>query len=67
MILTRRERDVFDLIARGETTRQIAATLGLSPHTVSQYVRRMMSKTGATSRAALVSAVLTAAAGGRRA
>jgi DNA-binding CsgD family transcriptional regulator len=48
--LSRREREVFDLIARGMTNREIAALLELSENTVKVYVRRTLTKLDVSNR-----------------
>ena len=50
-LLTYREREVADLIARGYTNRQIAAALVISERTVHAHVRNILAKLGFTSRA----------------
>lgn len=50
--LTDREREVLSLIASGETNRQIAATLGISEHTVARHLSNIFDKLGVTSRTA---------------
>jgi predicted ATPase/DNA-binding CsgD family transcriptional regulator len=50
-LLTRREREVAELIAKGYTNKAIAAELVLSPHTVGGHVERLFSKLGITTRA----------------
>lgn len=45
--LTPREREVFDGVAAGETSKEIAARLVLSPRTVESYRQTMMAKLGA--------------------
>ena len=49
--LTEREVDVLRLIARGQTNRQVAATLGISPKTVGHHVEHIYTKAGVTTRA----------------
>jgi PAS domain S-box-containing protein len=56
--LTPREREVIRLVARGATTRHVAAELYLSPATVRSHVRNAMVKTQAHTRAQLVAIVL---------
>lgn len=51
--LSRREQEVLVLLARGETYGTIARQMGLSPHTVDTYLRRLRSKTGAANRTQL--------------
>jgi DNA-binding NarL/FixJ family response regulator len=50
--LTAREVDVLRLLARGQTNKQIAQRLFLSPKTVSNHVEHMYAKLGVSSRAA---------------
>jgi DNA-binding NarL/FixJ family response regulator len=48
--LTGREVEVLRLLAAGKTNRQIAATLFISPNTVSHHLRNIFAKSGATNR-----------------
>ena len=48
--LTRREREVFRLLARGLTNVEIAGQLKLSPFTVNAYLRTLYTKMGVSSR-----------------
>jgi pSer/pThr/pTyr-binding forkhead associated (FHA) protein len=69
-LLSAREREVFERLARGETQREAAEALGLSVKTVETYRARIGIKLGLRTRAALVRAaleagVLHAARGGR--
>lgn len=57
--LTRRQREVIDLIADGRTNAEIAAELGISPRTVERHVSTAMESSGATSRTALVHLMLS--------
>lgn len=50
--LTDREREVLSFVASGETNRQIAATLGISEHTVARHLSNIFDKLGVTSRTA---------------
>ena len=50
-LLTRREKDVFDLLAKGITNREIAEQLNLSEGTVRVYLSTIYSKLGVNSRA----------------
>jgi DNA-binding NarL/FixJ family response regulator len=52
--LSQREAEVMDLIARGLSNRDIAATLFLSSKTVENHVNRIFTKLGVTSRAAAI-------------
>jgi DNA-binding NarL/FixJ family response regulator len=49
--LTAREREILDLMASGRRNGTIAAMLGLSPKTVSNYVSAIFGKLGVTDRA----------------
>jgi pimeloyl-ACP methyl ester carboxylesterase/DNA-binding CsgD family transcriptional regulator len=53
-LLTRRERDVLELVAGGLSDREIAEQLILSPHTVHRHVANIRHKLGCGSRAAAV-------------
>lgn len=48
--LSRREREVIDLVAEGHPSRRIAERLGLTAHTVESYVKSAMLKLGARTR-----------------
>ena len=48
--LTRREREVALLVARGLTNRQVSAKLSISERTAEQHVARILSKLGLRSR-----------------
>lgn len=50
-LLTSREIEVLEMIAKGLTTRQIAEALGLSPRTVDSHRAAIAAKTGTTSAA----------------
>jgi DNA-binding NarL/FixJ family response regulator len=52
--LTDREREVLQQLGRGLTNDEIAGELYLSPATARTYVSRLLAKTGARDRAALV-------------
>lgn len=52
--LTPRERQVFDLLIQGHSTKAIAADLGLSPKTIEDHRASVMSKTGASGLAQLI-------------
>ena len=58
--LTRREREVLDLVAEGRTNRQIAAALYISVKTASVHVSRILAKLGVTSRAEAAAVALRA-------
>jgi DNA-binding NarL/FixJ family response regulator len=48
--LTAREHDVLALVATGRSNREIAATLFISPKTVSVHISRVLDKLDASSR-----------------
>ena len=50
-MLTDREREVLDLIARGRKNTAIAQDLGLSPHTVDNHIRAIYGKLQVNNRA----------------
>jgi DNA-binding NarL/FixJ family response regulator len=58
MILSRREKEIARLIARGYANKTIAAELAISPWTVCTYIRRIFTKIGVGSRAAMVARLL---------
>ena len=49
-LLTEREREILQLLARGESNKAIARTLGISNDTVKQHVRHILTKLNLTSR-----------------
>jgi len=51
--VTARELDVLRLIVGGQTNKDVAAALYLSPRTVEKHVERLLLKTGAPNRTAL--------------
>jgi two-component system nitrate/nitrite response regulator NarL len=53
-LLTKRERDVARLVAEGLTNRGISKQLGLSEHTVRNYLLRIFDKLGVSTRVELV-------------
>ena len=52
--LTPREREVLDLVVRGEHNREVGDRLGISPRTVEVHKARVMAKLGARSLAELI-------------
>ena len=51
--LTERERDVAELVGRGHTNREIAATIFVSEKSVERYVSRIFTKLGVSRRTEL--------------
>ena len=58
--LTPRERDVLRLLIKGQTDRQIADSLFISPRTAQGHVARLFDKLGVSTRTAAVAAALQA-------
>jgi DNA-binding CsgD family transcriptional regulator len=52
--LTRREREILEWIARGKTSREIAAILVVSPHTVRKHIEHVLEKLDVPTRSAAV-------------
>ena len=52
--LTPRELEVFDLLAKGLSNRDIAVALGISAHTAKYHVAQILAKIGAATRAEAV-------------
>lgn len=53
-ILTKREREIVYLVAAGMTNAEISEKLGLSEHTVKNYMFRIFDKIGVSSRVELI-------------
>jgi two-component system response regulator FixJ len=62
--LTRREKQVFELVVRGDTNKIIAYKLGISPRTVEIYRGHITAKLGAHSVAELVRLSIASAPSG---
>lgn len=52
--LTARELEVFELLGKGLSNRDIGAVLGISAHTAKYHVGQILAKTGAATRAEAV-------------
>ena len=59
--LSRKERNVLQEVARGNSTDEIGLLLGVSPHTVRTHVKNLMRKLGARTRAHAVAIALRTA------
>ena len=53
-ILTNREEEVFSLLVKNKTTREIACELGISEKTVRNHISNSMQKLGVKGRAQAV-------------
>jgi LuxR family maltose regulon positive regulatory protein len=53
-VLTERERSIVEFIAGGQSNKQIARTLGVTPETVKTHVKRIFVKLSAETRAQAV-------------
>ena len=49
-ILTKREREVFELLIKNYTTKEIAEKLGISEKTVRNHISNVMQKLGVKGR-----------------
>ena len=55
MELTKREQEIYELICRDNMTkRQLANSLGVSPHTINDYIKNIYRKCEVQSRADLI-------------
>jgi len=52
-LLTKRETQLVELVSQGMSTREISAKLGISEHTVSNYLFRIYNKIGVSNRTEL--------------
>jgi DNA-binding CsgD family transcriptional regulator len=52
--LTNREREVLALLASGESNRELAQRLGVSPRTIQKHLQRIYAKLGVKRRMAAV-------------
>ena len=53
-ILTKREREVFNLLITSKTTHEIALTLNINEKTVRNHISNVMQKLGVKSRSSAV-------------
>ena len=54
MVLTKREREVFELLVKNKTTKEIANNLNISEKTVRNHISNVMQKLGVKGRASAV-------------
>jgi two-component system, NarL family, nitrate/nitrite response regulator NarL len=66
-LLTAREQEVVRLVTQGMKNREVAQTLHVSEHTVSNYLYRIFEKLGVSTRVELIFHVLTRGASAKRA
>ena len=57
-LLSRRERQILDLLSHGQSTDEVSVQLSLSPHTVRTHVKNAMKKLDASTRAHAVAIAL---------
>jgi DNA-binding NarL/FixJ family response regulator len=57
-VLTRRQREILQLVAEGHSTKEIATTLGLRPKTVESHRAQLMQRLGVRGVPALVRAAI---------
>src|SRR5262249_11182537 len=61
-LLSKREREVVAYLVEGRTNREIAKTLGISQHTVKNYLFKIFEKVGMSNRVELVFNLLSSGA-----
>ena len=54
MVMTKREREVFELLVKNKTTKDIAQMLNISEKTVRNHISNVLQKLGVKGRAAAV-------------
>jgi DNA-binding CsgD family transcriptional regulator len=64
--LTKREREILDLVVQGLAAKQVARSLGISPKTVEHHKARIFRKLRVSNQTAAVSVVLGGGRGGSR-
>ena len=58
IILTPREKEIFDLLVKNQSTKEIAKTLGISEKTVRNHISNVIQKLGVDSRIQAVSELI---------
>lgn len=58
--LSPRERETVQHLVLGLTTKEVAERMGVSPNTVKQFVRLVMSKMGVTTRSGMIGKLIHA-------
>ena len=53
-LLTKREKEIFELLVRNKSTKEIASTLGISEKTVRNHISNAMQKLEVKGRASAV-------------
>jgi DNA-binding CsgD family transcriptional regulator len=61
IVLTAKQAEVVDMVARGYTNKEIAARQGVTPRAVTAQLSRLMRKFDTPNRAGLIAAVMSAA------
>ena len=54
-----RERETIQHLIDGLTTKEVARRMNVSPNTIKQFIRLIMSKMGVTTRLAMVRKILS--------
>jgi len=58
--LTRREREIVDLLLQDLSTKQIADRMGISANTAKAFLRSVMNKVGAENKTGVIARILQA-------
>lgn len=62
MAVTPRQAAILALVARGQSTKEIAATIGVTERAVTAQITRLMQRFGAPNRAGLIARVMSSSA-----
>lgn len=63
--LNKREQEIFHLLMEERSNKEIAQILSLSPNTIKCYIKILMRKLGVSSRAGIITSLLTKSCWGR--